>query len=222
MSLTTGILWRLLRRLRRHFGANLVCVLRRELGMAAYVPCVRPDLECRVLNEEQTLAAASDPELELDPGWVRAACARGAVCLGAFSGSRLVGYNWLAFGDTPYSAGVWVSIGPVYRYSHKTFVRPECRGQRISQALHLLADRPDLRRGRRFAVNFVNADNDASLAALRRAGSERIGYVAYAECFGTLIAVRSPHVKHAGIRFYKPVGQSFVPAADHAGPTPAA
>lgn len=193
-------------RMRRYLGINVVRVLQRELGCAAlgYVAqprCAR-NIECRVLSEQEALGFASDPQLELTPPWVRNAYAGGGVCIAAIESGRLLGYTWLAFGVTRYAGGVSIRFDGRFRYSYKSFVRPECRGQRIAQALHALADRPDLRRGRSYALNFVELDNHPSLAALERAGSRTLGYAAYAKCFGMVVAVRSPAVKRAGIQLY--------------------
>jgi GNAT superfamily N-acetyltransferase len=203
MPLNPSIAKRLLPRMRRYLGMNFVRVMRDEAGeLRRAASQAHRGLHCRVLSEREVLAFAADPQLELAEQWVRGAFARGAVCLGALQRGRLLGYTWLAFGDTPYASGVWVGLDAQLRYSHKSFVRPECRGQRIIQALHALGDRPELWRGRRASVNFVEADNFASLAALERAGARTVGYATYAKIFGTVVAFRSPGVRRAGIRFY--------------------
>jgi hypothetical protein len=215
-------------RMRRFLGIKVVRVLQRELGCAAlgYAAqgqCAR-NIECRVLSEQEALQFASDPQLELTPAWVRNACASGGVCLGAIEGSRLLGYTWLAFGVTRYASGVSIRFDARFRYSYKSFVRPECRGERIAQALHALADHPDLRRGRSYALNFVELDNHPSRAALERAGSRTLGYAAYAKCFGMVVAVRSPAVKRAGIHLYGPRFHEYIwariAARIRAWPTP--
>lgn len=196
---------RLLSRLRRHLGINFLQVLQRDLGEAAATgPCGHEGIECRMLSEAEALAFATDPALELKPSWVRDAFARGSVCLGAVHAGRLIAYTWLAYSDTEYARRVWVRFGGGFRYSYKSFVRPEHRGRRIVQALHALADHPLLRSGRRHALNLVDAANRPSFAALRRAGSRTVGYVGYAKCFGRLIAFHSPGARRAGIRIYDP------------------
>jgi GNAT superfamily N-acetyltransferase len=204
--------------MRRYLGMNVVRVLQRELG-ATPVPGASGNIECRILSEEQVLGFAFDPQLELSPCWIRNAYAHGGVCVGALERSRLVGYTWLAFEDTQYTAGVWIGLDAKYRYSYKSFVRPAYRGQRIAQALHALADDPSLRRGRRFAVNFVDLDNHRSIAALQRAGSRSIGYAAYAKCFGVVLALRSPALRRAGVRFYGSTPRRIA-ARMRAWPTP--
>jgi len=221
MRLARSLLNKLLPRLRRYFGLNAVLVLRRVLAGVPRVPCARPDLECRPLSEADALALAPDPQLELTEQWIRDAYARDCVCLGAFANGELLGYTWLAFGDTPYDDSVWIRFDQRLRYTYKSFVRPECRGKRIIQALHALADRPELCRGRHFTVAFVNADNASSLAALERAGWGRTGFAVYAKCFGALIALHSPGVKRAGIRLHRPARASHAPVTGTVGTEPA-
>jgi len=209
VRLSGSLARRLLPRARRYLGMNCLRVMRHDVGDATRAAAAPSGLECRELAEPEVLAFAADPALGLDPQWVRGAFARGAACLGALRDGRLLGYNWLAYADTPYAAGVWIGLDASLRYSHKSFVRPECRGQRIIQALHALADRPGLWRGRCASVNFVDADNFASLAALERAGARTLGYATYAKIFGAVLAFCSPGLRRAGIRLYAPRRPGF-------------
>jgi hypothetical protein len=193
----------LLPRMRRHLGMNCLRILERTPGMAsaARTPA---GIACRVLAEKEVVAFAADRALDMDAQWVRNAYARGALCLGALQNGRLAGYTWLAYGDTPFARGVWIALDPALRYSYKSFVRPECRGQRIIQALHAFADQPALWRGRRRSIDFVAAENFASLSALDRTGARTLGYVTYVRLFGALIAFRSAGMRRAGIGLYAP------------------
>ena len=193
----------LLPRMRRYLGISCLRVLERAPGMAS-VARSPAGIACRALTEKEVVAFAADPTLQMDAQGVRSAYARGGVCLGALRGGRLVGYTWLAYGDTPYARGVWIALDPSLRYSYKSFVRPECRGQRIIQALHAHADQPALWRGRRRSIDFVAAENFASLTALDRTGARTLGYVTYVRLFGALIAFRSAGVRRAGIWLYAP------------------
>lgn len=204
------LLQKLLPRLRRYLGLNVVFVLRRALNGRARAASARAGLECRPLEEAELLAFAADQRLELSEQWVREAYARGSLCLGALARGELLGYTWLAFGDTPYAAGLWVGLDDRLRYSYKSFVRPECRGERIIQALHAFADCPELRRDRHFTVDFVDADNHPSLAALERSGASRIGFALYARIFGKLLVLRSPGLRRAGIALYEPEVRGFL------------
>ena len=53
-------------------------------------------------------------------------------------------------------------------------------------------------------MNFVEADNAASLAALQRTGSRPLGTIACLRVFGALLVYRSAGVRRAGISFYAP------------------
>jgi ribosomal protein S18 acetylase RimI-like enzyme len=182
----------------------LVRVFERELGRAARIESACRDLECRVMTEAQALAHCADAELELREDLVRTAYGAGGVCLGAFSGARLVGYNWLAYSSTLIASGVCVGFAPQFRYSYKSFVLPAYRGQRIVQALHALADDAELRRGRTRAMNFVESDNYPSIASLERAGSRTAGYAVYLRLFGSIVSLGSPGARRCGVRFFAP------------------
>ncbi len=203
MTMVRQLLGKLLPRLRRYMGVNVVFVLRRAHAGEPRRVALPSGLECRPLSEEEALAFAADPQLELSAEWVRAAYAREHLCVGALLHGALLGYTWLAFGDTAYEGGIWAGFQERLRYAHKSFVRPECRGQRILRALHARADRPELCRGRHFTVAFVNGDNGRSLAAFERSGFRVVGHAAYLKCFGALFVFRSAGVKRAGITLYK-------------------
>jgi GNAT superfamily N-acetyltransferase len=203
MRLKNFIAERFLTRARRHLGMNFVRVLQHGVGDAVKSAGRRhPRVACRVLSEGEALAFAADPALRLSRQWVRAAYARGAVGLGAMQDGRLVGYTWLAYSDTPYDSTVWCALKPGLRYTYKSFVRPEYRGQRIIQALYAFADRPELWRGRRASLYLVNSDNLASLASLERIGCRSLGHVTYARIFDSVIAFHSPELRRAGIHLY--------------------
>ncbi|HEX6266969.1 MAG TPA: hypothetical protein VFZ81_08725 [Burkholderiales bacterium] len=175
-------------------GIHVLRVMQHEYGDGGVVPRSHRNVACRVLGEEEVLAFAVDPALELDEQWVRSAFARGALCLGAVENGRLLGYTWLGFRDTPCAAGVWIALDASLRYAHRSFVRPGYRRQRIVQALRALAERPEQWRGRRASVSVDEA----------RPGASTLGYAACATIFGILIALRSPGLRRAGIRFYAP------------------
>ena len=190
---------RLLPRARRYLGMGFLRVMHYRVGDAARASVERRGVVCRELSEPEVLAFAEDAALRLPAPWVKAAFGRGSICVGALRDGRLLGYTWLSYADTPYAPGVWVRLPPAVRYSCKDFVRPEHRGQRILQALHAFADRPELWRGRRASVSLVDADNFASLTALARAGARMLGHATYARIFGAVVAWHSPGLLRAGV-----------------------
>ncbi|HEX2199904.1 MAG TPA: hypothetical protein VHG88_14960 [Burkholderiales bacterium] len=189
--------------MRPNLKLELCCVLVRPFG-AAFQTLQRgsgPALTLRALREPELLAWCSDPDLELRPEQVRAALARGDVCLGALDGAKLVGYVWLAFDPAPHTGGVHVDFHPAGRYSYKKFVRPAYRGRRVAHALNALADAPVFRRDRQFTLSFVHLKNRASLRSARRSGSQPVGYAALLRCGRRLLPFSSPGARRYGFRF---------------------
>lgn len=182
-------------------GFELCCVLVRPFGAARRSLQGSAGLDCRALAEPELLAWCEDGELELKPAQVRAALARGDLCLGAFDGAQLVGYSWLAFRPAPHVGGLWVHFHPEARYSYKKFVRPAYRNRKLSHALSAFADAPVFRRGRQFTLSFVNLANRASLRSTARAGSRTVGYAGFVRFGRRTLAWRSPGAARYGFRF---------------------
>lgn len=162
------------------------------------------DVVFRLASEAELLPHCADPELELSARHVREACGRGDLCVIAFRGEKLVGYQWLAFRSTPHVAGVWVEFDSRARYSYKKFVRPECRGQRIAAGLSTHADQFCRMLGRTSSVGFIRMDNAASWHASARVGSRTVGYAGYVIVANRFFTFRSPGARRCGFRFYKP------------------
>jgi GNAT superfamily N-acetyltransferase len=198
---------KIMSRLQRHLGFSLYQVLSRPLYPA-------PDswaagtIRFAPLSEAELLAWCEDPELELSARTVRAALARGDLCVGALEDGRLLGYAWFAFGATPESAGAWVEFDPRGRYTYKHFVRPACRGRRILAGLLLAADGLCAERGRKRCVTLVYSHNRASIRASERTGARATGHVATLRLFGRLLCWRSPGARREGVRLFKPQSNS--------------
>ena len=190
-------------RLQRHLGLSLYRVLSRPLYPA-------PDswaagsIRFVQLGESDLLGYCEDAELDLPERTVRAALARGDLCIGAVEAGRLLGYAWFAFGATPESAGAWVEFDPRARYTYKHFVRPECRGRRILAGLLLAADGLCAERGRKRCVTLIYTYNRASIRASERTGARSTGYIATLRLFGRLLCWRSPGARREGVRLFKP------------------
>ena len=85
----------MLKRIGKRLGIHVYAILIRPLEAAK-----PPPPQCigfRVLSAEELLAACADPALDLAEGSVRAAIARGEVCVGAFDRGTLAGYAWFAY-----------------------------------------------------------------------------------------------------------------------------
>jgi GNAT superfamily N-acetyltransferase len=158
-------------------------------------------LHYRVLTGDELLAHCADAELELSARQVRAAYARGDVCVGALENGVLVGYTWSGFGRAPHVEGIWVEVEVQARYNHKTFVRSAWRGKRIAAGLALAADALCLDRGLHRSISLVETHNRASLRAFGRVGYRAAGIAGYVQICGRLLAFRSPGARRHGVRF---------------------
>jgi GNAT superfamily N-acetyltransferase len=196
---------KVMKRLERHLGLSVFRVLSRPLDLEAAPPApVIGALRFTRMSEEELLPHCADAELELSATSVRAALARGDVCVGALLEGRLLGYAWFAFGATPESGGVWLEFGPRVRYSYKHFVRPGCRGQRIAAGLLPAADALCAERGRTHCLTLIHPHNRASIRASERSGARSVGYAACLKVFGRLLCWRSAGAQGLGLRFFRP------------------
>ena len=205
----------LLDRLRHYWGVHVVRIMSRPLTRFPG-EAWRKNISIAyrlIRNERELLPHCANPDLNLPRAFVRAAFARGDICVAAFDGSRLVGYQWLAFGPAPHIDGIWVDCYRTARYGYKQFVIPEYRGQRIAAALCTHGDSWSRRRGCTHTVSFIDLDNKASWRASSRVGNRTVGYACYVELFGMVFAFRTAGVKQLGFRFYRPEGHA-VPELD--------
>lgn len=157
-----------------------------------------------LLRPEELLEAAADPELDLDPDFVRAAAAQGDVTFGAFEGKRLVAYSWSTLVGAPFYEDLWVRVGWPYRYIYKSMTRPSYRARRIYIAIMRFADAYFLERDCAGEVGFSNIANLASLGSQRSLGRQKVGYVGYVTLFGQCFSFRTPAVKRLRIVIFRP------------------
>lgn len=162
--------------LSRYAGLRLFRVFARPVGGTPHSG--RVDVRLRLLSEERLLALV-DPSLDLAPRKIRAAYARGDVCVGAFHGGELVGYCWFAFSAAPHMDRAWLDFPADVVYTYKSFVRPNFRGRGIASAMYRFADAAAIERGRKRAIICVESHNRASIAAARRGGFTEAGYAVY-------------------------------------------
>lgn len=191
--------------LRRFVGLHITRVASRPLSENPYgVSGPRAPISYHLMNEGGLLPHCADAGLQLTESHVRAAYGRGDLCVAAFDGDCLVGYQWLAFGPTPHIDGVWVDFNTSVRYGYKQFVRPEYRGRHIAAGLSTHFDRTCMQRGCLRAVSFIDLDNEASWRAASRLGNRTVGYAGYVSLFGLFLAFRTAGARVCGFRFYAP------------------
>jgi len=158
-------------------GVRAYAVFRRTLGGAG---AARPtDLAFRMVPESDVLRVAADPHLDLCALSVRAAFARGDLCVGAFDGGKLAGYAWFAQAPAPHVMGLQVRFAAHVVYTYKTLVRPQYRGRGIAPALYAFPDAHFRALGRSEAALCVDTHNRASIAAARKSGGALAGWLAY-------------------------------------------
>jgi hypothetical protein len=200
-GLLRSLFGRVISRLKKFARLNIHWILVRDLVRLPAEPHVPDGITVRLVQAEELLKAARDPELDMSSEFVHSALARGDIAFGAFDGDSMVCYSWRAFSSVPHVDGAWVKFDPPYHYGYKAFTRSSHRGRRILVAVALFADSYLLERGRVAQVAFTDIHNFASLAAQKVARSRRIGLAGYVKWFGFFIPFRTPAVKRIGFAF---------------------
>lgn len=188
--------------LSRRGGLHLYRIALRPLHVFA-APAI-PGIRTGVMSESQLQRFGRDPALELPAPLVRAALARGDVCVGAWERDALVGYQWLAFSAAPHVDGIWVHFGERDCYAYKKLVLPAWRGRRIAIVLSALADAVAAARGRTRMISLIALDNTSSWKASQRTGNATAGYAGYLRCFGMNIAFHSEGARREGLALFTP------------------
>ena len=188
-------------KLRKHFQINACRVVARPLGQ---VPVDRASLSYRLLSALEVQELVYDPALRLAASFVRAAQARQDACIAAFDGKQVVAYAWTAFGSGVCKNDVWVKVDPRACYVYKSFVRPEYRDDKVTDALHTVADQFWLWTGKRFCMSFIHDHNPADMEQTRRRGGKTIAHAGYIEPMGINWALRAPGTERLEFHFFKP------------------
>jgi GNAT superfamily N-acetyltransferase len=142
------------------------------------------------------------PDLDFREPAVDAALARGDMCIGAFSGDRLVAYTWRALrGPVPHTGGWEVVWNPGLVYRYKAFTLPEYRGLHIHDVLSKTIDRHLLDQGHSIGLSFVETHNFSSIQTLTRKVRQRVGYAGYIQRFGLNLSFRTAGSRQFGFTF---------------------
>ena len=201
---TRGLFKGLMLCLRRYAGLHVYRVSLQPFAQRPVAPELPGGITLRLVPPRKLLEAAVEPELELDPHFVRAAAARGDVAFGAFDGDRLVGYVWGTFTTAPDEEGLWVRVDRPCHYAYKAFTLPPYRGKRIHVALSLLCNQHFRERGYTAVVAFNEISNFSIIAVAGLMGRRRIGFAGYVKWFGRAIPFRTPGLKKIGFEFFDP------------------
>jgi GNAT superfamily N-acetyltransferase len=189
------------KRLSRHAGIYVSRVVVRPLA-GCDAPLPPGEIRCRLVKAEELRCWCLDPALELTDEQISAAFARGDLCVGAYDGERLIGYEWLGFGPTPHVDGLWVQFSPSDCYMYKKFVLPAYRGHGIAALLDATADDSAALHERERIVCFIDLQNWTSWRSARRGLSRAAGYIGYIALFGLSIPFRTGGATREGFRFF--------------------
>lgn len=190
--------------LRKYAGLHLYRVNLRFLDRYPPAPILPEGIRVCLVPPEKLSESAEDPELEMDPEFVRAAIARGDLAFGVLKGERLVSYAWRTFSAAPDRDGLWVKVDPPYHYAYKAFTLPAYRGKRLHVAVSLLCDDYFRARGYAGEVGYNEVTNFPIAAAAKYLGRRRIGFAGYLKWFGRRIPFRTPALKKIGFEIFEP------------------
>jgi len=207
-------------RLQAWAGLHVFRVQVRPLPLHFIAPDPPDGITVCVLQVEQLLEASVDPELDLDPEFIRITLAQGDLVCGAYEGNRLVGYAWRTSVAAPFYNGLWVKAGHRYHYTYRTFVLPSHRGRQVHAAILRLADRHSLQEGCAAEIDLMPIHNLASRGAAKSLGRTGVGYAGYLSVFGSSISFRTSQVKDMGVVIFKPharIPLGLVPARSYRG-----
>src|SRR5258708_39539277 len=94
----------------KYAGLHIYRVNKRPLGGHPGSPDLPSGISLAIVPPGKLQDAAVDPELDMDPKFVRAALARGDLAFGAFDGDLLIDYVWRTFTAAPAEDGLWVRV----------------------------------------------------------------------------------------------------------------
>ena len=101
---------------------------------------------------------------------MRAAYAKGDLCIAALEGHTIAGYCWVGFSPVHHLDGVWVETAPSVAWTYKSLVRPSHRGRGLAPMLYRFADALSRERGRTTSVVCIEDHNVPSARAALNAG----------------------------------------------------
>jgi hypothetical protein len=148
------------------FRVDTLCVYEQPVNGPGTVPALPPGVEFEVVDGPR---AAADPAVAWHPD-AEARLRDGQACALVRHGAEVVAYCWLA--DTP----IWVGEigravvpGPDDVYFYDAFTAPAWRGRRLFPSVLARLLSVAHARGRKHALIFVGAHNQASRRAIEHA-----------------------------------------------------
>ena len=220
----TTQLKKLRERVRRHGFRNTLCAIALKLVNSVFVfrifrglyveqPNVSffkcpPGLTAGFLSAQQLREYARDPGTEMPDTFIDVALPRGHECHAIREGETLAAYGWYATGSTRVGiAQLEIAFDPRYVYMYKGFTVPRYRGQRLYAIGMTRALRHYKNRGYQGLVNYVEAQNAASLKSCLRMGYRMFGSIYLIGVFGKYFSFCSPGCERFDFRLiHRPSG----------------
>lgn len=153
-------------------------------------------------EEQELLACAKHPELELSAKFVHTALGKGDVCAAVLRDGQIVAFNWSAFSPTRVRDAVHVDFDERYRYGYFAFTLPEYRGRHLLRLVTWQRDRYSLEHGRTRSIAYISIDNESSMRMTAALGSQRVGFAGYLKKGSVFLPFRTNGVREHGFRFF--------------------
>jgi len=206
-GLVSTIRHKLVGRLDQMAGFHLYGIYCRPIAPRALPEPVVPGFCARLFHrgdEQELLACAMRPELELNPDFVHTALGKGDVCAAVLQDGKIVSFNWSAFTPTRVRDDVHVAFDDRCRYGYFAFTLPEYRGRHLLRMVSWRRDRHSLEQGRTFSIAYVSIDNQSSMRMTAALGSRRVGFAGYLKRGSVFLPFRTDRVREHGFRFFVP------------------
>ena len=191
-------------RLARWIGLKLFLIYLRPLGAGRENPeGLSIEYVFRELDVRDLERLADDPQMQLDPGFLREAAQRGDLCFAILYRDRLVASRWYSFRESaPCEDGLHIHFAAPGRiYGYKMFTHPEHRGKRLHLLTMQLSDAALMRRGHTQVAGYIETHNFSSLRGYSRMQDAAcVGFAVSIKLFGWRVAVNSAGARRNGIR----------------------
>ena len=179
-------------------GLRVFRVRVRELVATLPLSPLPPEWRVEQLPSEQWRALVNDPGLCLEPSDITDF--QSATMTAVLHRDRVVAYAFAAVGGARIDEHVCASCDLPYRYSFKSYTRPEYRGRRLSAYTSLHSDPLFLARGCTHAISYASCYNLASIRTEASKGNRYAGFAGYIVLGGWTITFHSPGAKKIGFR----------------------
>ena len=206
-GLSAAIQHSVVERLDQIAGFHLYGIYYRPVTPPAWPGPVVPGFEIRLFHqgdEQELLACAVRPELELTADFVNKALGKGDMCAAILENGQIVYFSWTAFTPTHVRDGVYVSFADRYRYGYFAFTLAEYRGRHLPRMASWQSDRYCVEHGRTHSISYISIDNQSSMRMAGAIGNRRIGFGGYWKRGPLFIPFRTYGVREHGFRFFMP------------------